>query len=421
MAVIVFIQFFLFHINVDLYLIGSTETNSTRKTEEIYTSQLGGPLSKQPEQEPQYAEIQTEFGQSIPSSISTATSVLTKQQGSSEGDVDVDFGLTNTSQLENVSVSSSTTYSGVFKETHIFTPAKTDSINRSRTKSKSPIDFDFETASAGIIIDEKVISKEYRDVEYKPPTPPPKTQPTSVLPIDDDFSDFQSVNVLQAKIPPNVQKVKESESRTSTPSSLAEAEMILSPAVLLPQSIRIENPKNTKIEWPEPGINSDEMARFDQIFSKPIEVKEEDEWCDFVSNTEARSHPPASASNTYQDDEWSDFVSSAPIPAQRQFNSGAWQNANYYNNPLSVYASTHSNYMPNENNNNISMMVGNSPKYSNSQTHNQTSNLNKNQFSNYNKVVPSISLIPDLGFVAPPTVSSGRFLNNFKNASFPRK
>lgn len=353
--------------------------------------------------------------------MSTATSVVTKQQSITEGDVNVDFSLTNTSQSENSSVATSTTYSGAFKETHIFTPAKTDSITRSKTKSKSPIDFDFETASAGIIIDEKVISKEYRDVEYKPPTPPPRTQPSSVLPIDDDFSDFQSVNVLQAKIPPNVQKVKESESRTSTPSSLAEAEMILSPAVLLPQSIRIEKPKSTNIEWPDPGINSDEMARFEQIFSKPVEVKEEDEWCDFVSNTETRSHHAPSASNTYQDDEWSDFVSSAPIPAQPQFNSGAWQNANYYNNPLSVYASTHLNYVPKENNNNISMMGENLQNCSNPQSLNQTSNLNKNQFLNYNKVVPSISLIPDLGFVAPPTVSSGRFLNNFKNASFPRK
>lgn len=386
-------------------------------------------MYKQPEEEVQYTETQlpTEVGPPISNSISTVASILTKPEIVSERDVHVDFGLTNTAHSENPTVATSTTYSGTFKETHIFTPAKIESITRSRTKSKSPIDFDFETASAGIIIDEQVINKEYRDVEYKPPTPPPKAQQTSVVnPVDDDFSDFQSVSVFQAKIPLNlVQKVKEPESRTSTPNSCAEAEMILSPAILLPQSVRIETPKNAKIEWPEPGINLDEMARFEQIFSKPIEgvSKEDDEWCDFVSNTETRPHHIASSLTTYQDDEWSDFVSSAPITAQPQFNSGAWQNANYYNNPLSVYASTHSNYVPNENNNNISMMVGNQQTYNNIQSHNQTqpANLNKSQFLNYNKVVPSISLIPDLGFVAPPTVSSGRFLNNFKSPNFPRK
>lgn len=253
-------------------------------------------------------------------------------------------------------------------------------------------------------------------MEYKPPTPPPpKPQSTSVLPVDDEFSDFQSVSVTQAKIPVNVHKIKELESRTSTPNSCTEAEMILSPAVLLPQTVRIEKPKNPKIEWPEPGINPDEMARFEQIFSKPVvdpSSVEEDEWSDFVSNTES-SHP---TTTSYQDDEWSEFVSgNAQTTAQPQFNSGAWQNANYYNNPLSVYASTHSNYEPSENNNNM----GNPHNYNipHSQNHNQSTN--KKQFTNYNKVVPSISLIPDMGFVAPPTVSSGRFLNNFQN--FPRK
>lgn len=218
----------------------------------------------------------------------------------------------------------------------------------------------------------------------------------------------------------NIQKIKETESRTSTPNSLIEAEMILSPAVLLPQTVRIENSK-PKVEWPEPGIDPEEMARFEQIFSKEKQVSniEEDDWSEFVSNTE-----PTNSSNTYHEDEWSEFVSSVPV--QPQFNSGAWQNANYYNNPLSVYASTHSNFVPNENNNNISMMMANN---SNSITNNtnatnsqpQTTNMNKNQFLNYNKVAPSISLIPDLGFVAPPNVSSGRFLNNFQNANFPRK
>lgn len=337
----------------------------------------------------------------------------------------MDFSLTNTLQSVSSTVATSTTYSGAFKETHIFTPAKTESSIRSKAKSKSPIDFDFETASAGIIIDEKVINKEYRDVEYKPPTPPPKAQSASVQPIDEEFSDFQSVSVIQPKIPPaSVQKVKELESRTSTPNSCNETEMILSPAVLLPQTISIEKPKSTKIEWPEPGISSDEMARFEQLFTKTTkeQPREDDEWSDFVSHTETIPHAAPSAFNTYQDEEWSDFVSNAPTNAQPQFNSGAWQNANYYNNPLSVYASTHSNYVPNENNNDVSMTIA-KQQNCNTQLHNQqqTSSSNKTQFLNYNKVVPSISLIPDLGFVAPPTVSSGRFLNSFKNVGVPRK
>lgn len=405
-----------------MYFLGSKETFSSGKTEEIHSSQLGKSDDEYPQQKSQLTDnqIPAELGPPISNTISAATPpIVTKQQNIPEGVVNVDFGLTNTSQSENpAAAATSTTYSGTFKETHIFTPAKTESTTRSRTKSKSPIDFDFETAAAGIIIDEKVINKEYRDVEYKPPTPPPKAHVTNILPIDDEFSEFQSVSLSQAKVPVNVQKVKEVESRTSTPSSLAEAEMILSPAVLLPQqTVRIEKSSKPNIEWPEPGINPDEMARFEQIFSKPKEDSnvEEDEWCDFVSNTESASKP-----TTYQDDEWSDFVSS--VPAQPQFNSAAWQNANYYNNPLSVYASTHSNYVPNENNNNVT--VTGHPQNSNNPQANhqaQTTNLNKNQFLNYNKVAPSISLIPDLGFVAPPSVSSGRFLNNFQNANFPRK
>ncbi|KAL5282580.1 AFTPH family protein [Megaselia abdita] len=415
------VEFNLNRFSTDNPLDGSKESNNSKQTEEIYSTQLSKSINEQPEQELQITDtsIATQFGPPISKSIPTATSIIAKQQVKPEAELNNDFGLTVGLEHEDPAAATSTTYSGAFKETHIFTPAKIESITRSQAKTKSPIDFDFETAAAGIIIDEKVINKEYRDVEYKPPTPPPKSQPASVLTIDDDFSDFQSVSVVHAKQPVIGQKVKELESRTSTPN-----DMILSPAVLLPQSVRLEKHKNSKIEWPEPGLNSDEMARFEQIFSKPIEGSsiEEDEWCDFVSNTESMPHITPSA-NTYQDDEWSEFVSSAPATAQPQFNSGAWQNANYYNNPLSVYSSTHSNFVPNENNNNISMIMGSTPNYKHSQSQDQTqaATLNKNQFLNYNKVVPSISLIPDLGFVAPPTVSSGRFLNNFQNSNIPRQ
>ena len=170
--------------------------------------------------------------------------------------------------------------------------------------------------------------------------------------------------------------------------------MILSPAVLLPQTIRIEPKIQPVIEWPQPGMNINELDRFDEIFGKKDSPKksippisptslEDDDWSEFVSNTET---VPVQKPTSSLEDEWSDFVSS--VPQQPQFNSGSWQNANFYNNPLSVYTSHHSYYVPKENNNNNVTTMGqnvNTPTNAQQQTKclaTSQGNINKNQFLN---------------------------------------
>ncbi|XP_023173852.2 uncharacterized protein LOC111601496 isoform X2 [Drosophila hydei] len=390
------------------------------------------------------------------------------------------------------------------KETHIYTPSKSDTAV-AKTTTLAPIDFDYEIASAGIIIDETVVKKEYRDVEYKPPTcgldSPSKLGTTSKPTAeDDDFSDFQSMpaikNVAQLQPP-----------RNGTP-TFGE-QMILSPAILLPQSIPLAKPT---IEWGDnalASINADELARIEELFShqfKPPTIsasvaqqspkqqqqkqqQEDDEWSDFVSvpvqqqqqqnknnnnvsNTQkARRSAPISAA-AQKDDDWSDFVSSAPMPARAapQFNSGAWQSANFYNNPLSLYQQqqqphTHSNLVPkyqnngsssnnnnnsSNNNNNIPQQIHMMHDFSTAPTptanaasatyqhqhhqhhqqqlqqqqqHQHQHQHHRQQFHLSNaKVAPRISLIPDLSFVAPTLpVNAGAFMSSLPKPSFSAK
>ncbi|XP_033150149.1 uncharacterized protein LOC108603670 isoform X3 [Drosophila busckii] len=185
------------------------------------------------------------------------------------------------------------TYALPLKETHIYTPSKSDTAV-AKTTTIAPIDFDYEIASAGIIIDETVVKKEYRDVEYKPPYSLEASKPAAAATgkaaaEDDDFSDFQSVPAVKANAqlqPP----------RIGTP-TFGE-QMILSPAVLLPQSIPLAKPS---IEWGDnalASINAEEMARIEELFSKPPTI----------SAAVAQQQPQ-------EDDEWSDFVS---VPVQQQ-------------------------------------------------------------------------------------------------------
>ncbi|XP_043657186.1 uncharacterized protein LOC122622644 isoform X1 [Drosophila teissieri] len=382
---------------------------------------------------------------------------------------------------EEIVGSSMASYSVPLKETHIYTPSKSDTAV-AKTTTLAPIDFDYEMAATGIIIDETVVKKEYRDVEYKPPfgldspsklsgngaassfqLPPQTTE-------DDDFSDFQSMPATR--------------SRLDTP-TFGE-QMILSPAILLPQAIPLAKKPAATIEWGDnalASINAEEMARIEELFSsqaKPLTIsasvakkpapstpaasqpQEDDEWSDFVSVpvTQQQAHHQQNAiannnnivnSNTRKpaapkEDDWSDFVSSTP-PARPapQFNSGAWQSANFYNNPLSLYQAqqqqqqAHSNLVPkgstssNSNNNNvpaIPQQIHIMHDFSTAPvpgglgvgaTYQQQHQRQQFQIGNA-KVAPRISLIPDLSFVAPalPT-NAGAFMGALPKPSFATK
>ncbi|XP_067616933.1 uncharacterized protein Afti isoform X2 [Eurosta solidaginis] len=315
------------------------------------------------------------------------------------------------------------TYAGPLKETHIYTPSKTElalaKSNKSTAINSEPIDFDYEIAAAGIIIDEKVVKKEYRDVEYNPgfslevvneyaeelavgtPTiltnndqsirtvlqTQTQTQAQiSAAEFDNDdfteFTEFQSVPPTQqvtslptpavdgpyaaATSPPGtiksgfpeqstaiikvnnsgiqpirpvaVAKTKETNntpSRTNSPSIIDN--MILSPAILLPQAIPIGTNNTTAkksttpaIEWGDStaNIDPDELARIEELFPQPkmtatnltqkqspTHTNAEKKAMQIATTTISASVAMKEQDSTLNDDYWSEFVS-VPVKPQ---------------------------------------------------------------------------------------------------------
>ena len=502
---------------------------------------------------------------------------------------EIEENLQNVLNINEVVVTS--TFTGSFKETHIFTPSKTNDFDTkqittatasttslSSPSKASPIDFDYEKAAMGVIIDETVVKKEYRDVEYNPPfsmeslskpgTAKVEVYDTNVytnsasvlqnsndikMAVDtneeaeeevndecsDDFTEFQSVTNEIAIQKPTINEGTVTKTNYTT---VSHGGMILSPAILIPQAISMENQK-PKIEWGDSTatINPEELARIEELFPEPKSLKssnasnssqkstpthqvastpsisatvahkelegDDDDWSDFVSvsvtnNTSTHratnsnnniltkspagspfkqrspvvSHrmPPSTTnlhSNSNNDDEWCDFVSSAPPSSQPapssyripQFNSGAWQNANFYNNPLSMYhkgplniptTATKSLYNNNNNYSTISQqpyqITNNLPpvnqQMTNNAYHQQQQQIHvmqnfstapvptperlsaaavaakNNQFQvGSAKVAPSIALIPDLGFVAPAIPTHTSFINSLPKPSISTK
>ncbi|XP_050068114.1 mucin-5AC [Anopheles maculipalpis] len=131
---------------------------------------------------------------------------------------------------------------------------------------------------------------------------------------DDEFSDFQ------AAVPPPVNKpisnIQNNRSNTSSPV------MLLSPAILLPQqanttmekesaNVRQNAPPGGSINWPDPGIDPDELARFEAAFAKPSVPAASVAGASTVASNQTM--PSAQKSNpTIEEDEWTDFISSKP-------------------------------------------------------------------------------------------------------------
>ncbi|XP_036223999.2 mucin-17 isoform X2 [Bactrocera oleae] len=321
------------------------------------------------------------------------------------------------------------TYAGPLKETHIYTPSKTDlattvKAGKAAVGGSEPIDFDYEIAAAGIIIDEKVVKKEYRDVEYNPGfslevvaeytselpigAPPtlegepsatvlpalqaPVQQQTTEFDTDEftEFTEFQSVppppqatvpaadanfatnlpastitsmfpaelnakttlNTLTPVLPTAVAKAKEASntpSRMSSPSIVDN--MILSPAILLPQAIPIStsNTPTSKttptIEWGDStaNINPAELARIEELFSQPKipaaakdvnSLQKTSPLHTYAEKHTKNNSISISASiamkeqdSTLNDDYWSEFVS-VPVTPQLPSNASRLNNNN---------------------------------------------------------------------------------------------
>ncbi|CAD6993545.1 unnamed protein product [Ceratitis capitata] len=351
------------------------------------------------------------------------------------------------------------TYAGPLKETHIYTPSKTElaatsKAGKSPVVANEPIDFDYEIAAAGIIIDEKVVKKEYRDVEYNPgfsldvvneyggelktesfgvvssisalPLTPAQTQqqqPPTVSDFDTDefteFTEFQSVpppsavhaampttdatyghtiptstitskfpveqntkttlNSLPPVLPAAVTKAKEvsnTPSRTNSPSTIDN--MILSPAILLPQAIPMNSSNATTatkaaptIEWGNStaNINPDELARIEEFYSQPkISSAGKDAVNSSQKSTPTHAYAESQAKSstisisasvalkeqdsTLNDDYWSEFVSVPVAPSQLLNNASRLNNNNNAGS-----SSNNNNNNKNNNNNNQSIML----------------------------------------------------------------
>lgn len=139
--------------------------------------------------------------------------------------------------------------SGTLKETHIFTPSKTSILNGGQKETKAPANFtiEFEKSSAGIVINENVVKKEYHDVVYEPEFITPNKVDA------DDFTEFQSVEVP-------IPVAEESNSAINIP---LHGQYILEP---------VKAPGSIVINWPEPGqVNNasdlDDFSSFKAITS----------------------------------------------------------------------------------------------------------------------------------------------------------
>lgn len=285
------------------------------------------------------------------------------------------------------------------------------------TVKYEPDDDEFTNFQGGLKINSSKFSKPILGTS---PTPPEIIKDE----FDDEFTDFQSVTPAPA--PAQVQNGFK-ENSILPPSINPSPPKTLVPNILVPENKKIMTIEPilapSKINWPDPGVDMDEIARIEAAFShktipdvKPVQKSAtDDDWSDFVSVKNpipkiqnpieikpiVTTNPPKE-----DDDDWSDFVSSTPnqwnnssqlqsgpnfsswnMPPP-QFNS--WNNTNLFQTPINQQTQQPQTggYLANLNNG------------FNYGVNNQTSKkTNLNQKSS-----PSISILPDLGFAAPKTI-----------------
>uniref|UniRef100_A0A182Q8S8 Aftiphilin clathrin-binding box domain-containing protein n=1 Tax=Anopheles farauti TaxID=69004 RepID=A0A182Q8S8_9DIPT len=144
------------------------------------------------------------------------------------------------------------------------------------------------------------------------------------IPDEDEFSDFQAaIPSTIPVVPPINRTVTNVQNNRSTTSSPV---MLLSPAILLPQQTNTAMEKDTanmrktasagSINWPDPGIDPDELARFEAAFAKPVPTTTVVPSFTGTPSVATSQQPTASATNkapATEEDEWTDFISSKPV------------------------------------------------------------------------------------------------------------
>lgn len=175
---------------------------------------------------------------------------------------------------------------------------------------------------------------------------------------------------------------------------------ILTPLPISGSIVNNSQIKSPQIEWPEPGIDSDQLMRFEQrcghqsapekngkTDTKTIEHTDDDEWSDFVSVVQPQTPITNILSKNLlkqqnDEDDWSEFVSSTvPTNIQRNIPNSSFNNI--------VSNAWDGITTPNLMRNSIQSSVYNVPI---------------SQKTNYLSPSQSISSLPDLGFAAPTSL-----------------
>lgn len=204
----------------------------------------------------------------------------------------------------------------------------------------------------------------------------------------------------------SITAVKKPEENPVTRNHISDSFGILIPQTVNSSSIStipLDVQQSVKIEWPEPGLNSKQLAQLEKRLPKSSEKHEsnhnandDDEWSDFVSVTQPQT-PITNILNENllkqqnhgnDEDDWSEFVSSTSSstcfqqqPTQQRYSSAV--------NNLKPEYTIHSNAL-----------------YSNMTEYNVGhSNTNGYQTSSSQQTIaPSIISLPDLRFVAPKSL-----------------
>ncbi|XP_058467700.1 uncharacterized protein LOC131440442 isoform X1 [Malaya genurostris] len=143
------------------------------------------------------------------------------------------------------------------------------------------------------------------------------TSPTEELDrMDDEFSDFQAAVPVteggRTVVNKPIANVANEQPRSNTSSPI-----LLSPSILLPQQAKRNEPvevnRGAQINWPEPGINSEELVRLEAAFSAPKVVVP----ANSSSSCSPKHAQNAVTTNAVDDEEWTDFVYSKPATNEK--------------------------------------------------------------------------------------------------------
>lgn len=187
-----------------------------------------------------------------------------------------------------------------------------------------------------------------------------------------------------------------------------------SSSILMPQTATAQLPQtsnNLTIQWPEPGIDLDQLAQLEQRFwladvkvdkadTKPNDTVVDDEWSDFVSVVQPQT-PITNILNknllkqqNNDEDDWSEFVSSTPstVPRFQQNSSDASMTCEAvfasWNAPSDPSPATGSYLFPSQ-----FVSACNSPKRDSTAFQAQPQSM-----------TPSIISLPNMRFVAPKSL-----------------